>query len=391
MSKIQAVKILIIIIFCIIVCILGYKIYKIKVSDQQKITWINVGQNEPKVNFSFIEFAETDNLDIASTTKEDTEIFLEGSEQTSNLIRNLTNKFDDTSKLVEQFYEEYESKIRNDKSWNEVLSLQADGPGSSQTGYRRINDSGQEEYIIFSYHTEYERKVPDGANECPCSTVFKIFKGVQAGSKSKSIAESNFENKNLNIEYRMVNGLFGKYRYPQIVNYTNTYKKTIESVNEKLKMYFGEVGCKNDFEADIRVTYAQNFIFSVVGTIRQEACSENTTNVSGYYYIPLTFDLRTGEEVLFDELFTKYMFDKDKILSLIYKDQIADSVNHPSACNTLEMLRETSHKYEFSTTTRTLLVTPQYPYVSSDCTESVRVPVNSLLPYLKQNSFLKSL
>lgn len=394
MSKIQAVKILIVIIFCTIVCVLGYKIYKNKVGDQQKITWISAGQNEPKAKFTFIEFAgasDSNDVDYASTTRVDTEISLEGTEQVSNPIRNPTNKFDDTSKLIEQFYEEFEKQIQVDTSWNEVLSLQADGPGSSQTGYRRTNDSGREEYIIFSYHTEYEREVPDSPNECPCSIVFKIFKGVQVDSEIKPTLVSNGKGENSNIEYKMVRGMFGKYTYPQIVNYADADKKAIESVNKSLRSYFGELGCEDDFQAHIQVQYARNGIFSVLGQTEQEACSKNTTNVSGYYYTPITFDLQSGEEISFGDLFTNYTKEKDRILSLIYKQQIADSVDDPNGCNSLEMLRGTSHSYEFSTTTRTLLVTAWYPSVMRVCSDSARVSIDSLLPYLKQNSFLKNL
>lgn len=390
MQKTLSKKLIIIVSIVIFVTLGLYVTYQNRAEYFSKIKWQDTVQNAPKTVFKFTEYAPRYD-DGSKTDVADAEISLEGTEQISYPFHNSTEKFDNTAKLIEQFYKKYEKQIQVDTSWNQVLSLAADGPGSSQTGYRKLNSKGQMGYVIFSYHTELEREVPDGPSECPCTTVFKIFKGVDVNSEITPAMVSNGKSENSDIKYKMVRGEFGTYTYPQVVSFGNVDKKIVDGVNKNLGSYFGELGCEDDFQAHIQVQYARNGIFSVLGQSMEEACSENTTNASGYYYTSITFDLRTGEEISFTDLFINYTAQEDKILSLIYKQQIADSVDHPSACNSLEMLRETSHDYEFSTTTRTLLVTPQYPFLSRACVDSARVSIDSLLPFLKKDSFLKNL
>lgn len=189
------VKLIISIPLLTLLCILVYFIYRPQAQDSNRITWVETLQDAPKIVFSFTEYAPRN--DDGNKSGVDEKIFLVGTEQISNPIHNSTNEFDGKASLIEQFYEEYENKIKMDKNWNEVLSLQADGPGSSQTGYR-TNDKWLEEYIIFSYHTEHEREVLDGANECPCTTVFKIFRGVSVkiqsvGAVDQTIVSSSSE------------------------------------------------------------------------------------------------------------------------------------------------------------------------------------------------------
>ncbi len=124
------------------------------------------------------ETGMTDNGVSEDTAVSDTKVHIEGVQIVSNTITDPSEDFENNGKVIGQFESYYQDRM--DKlGWNRVLSIDADGPGSSQFGYKKVNSQGQEEYIVFMYHTDFKKEVIDSESTCPCETEFKIFTGIR--------------------------------------------------------------------------------------------------------------------------------------------------------------------------------------------------------------------
>lgn len=88
-----------------------------------------------------------------------------GFEYSSATVKNVS----DISKETEPFREFYKRKLKLE-GWQEDLNLSADGPGSSEWGYKKGPD-----WIILSYLSESENKSDEAGFQCPCQVSFKVF------------------------------------------------------------------------------------------------------------------------------------------------------------------------------------------------------------------------
>lgn len=201
------------------------------------------------------------------------------------------------------------------------------------------------------------------------------------------------------IAYEMVASNAPGFTYPQITNYPDT--EVMNQVNETLRQAFAVAGCGTPAEAEqeyewnivTTVDYAQNDIFSV--------------NASGNYFCggaypvnnysqTLTFDMKTGEQINFADLFVDFETDQSQIIETIYAAQIdlallSQGVAEEGSCalvNTLDTLLNYTHDFRLSSNVPSIIVRPQYPHVIEACIEPVTVPVEQLLPYAPEDSLL---
>ena len=175
-------------------------------------------------------------------------------------------------------------------------------------------------------------------------------------------------------------------------------------VNAQINELSKEFGCpaphgKDDwYKVSSRVEYAAKDILSIYASANYYCGGPYPTNDLN---MSLTFDLRTGKEVHFAQLFKSYDTDKDQILKIIFATQLARTEklltagkknNESSSCEknsglfTLEILRGSEYAYNFSE--KGLVVQPQWPHVVEACAERVTVPYQQLTEFAAPNGLL---
>ncbi len=206
------------------------------------------------------------------------------------------------------------------------------------------------------------------------------------------------------ISYKMVPTSNNKGKYPQILDYSD--KTIMDKVNASIAENFKEFGCPESASEDywnvgVGVDYAKNDIFSV--------------EMGGDYYCggvhptafiySFVFDMKSGEQVSFEKLFANYDNDKEKILKTIYADAIASSSayikSHPEIdyaygnssgecddVNTFVNLSSWGQYYQLSSTTKSIIVYPDYPHVIQACEPTEEVSVEKLAPFINKDSIL---
>ena len=113
----------------------------------------------------------------------------------------------------------------------------------------------------------------------------------------------------------------------------------------------------------------------------------------------LTFDLRTGEKVGFEQLFKDYEADKREILRTIFAKQVematklaaagkqgSDNCEEDAELFSLERLEESSYSYNF--TRAGLAVQPGWQRVIEACAERVIVPYAELRKFAAPGGIL---
>lgn len=93
---------------------------------------------------------------------------VQGSVIKSKTLRNIT----DIAKETEGFQNYYDKKLEAE-GWSVENSLFADGPGSSEWGFKKGN-----RYIVLSYTSVPENDKPDEIFSCPCHVTFAVFSGT---------------------------------------------------------------------------------------------------------------------------------------------------------------------------------------------------------------------
>ncbi|MEI6238254.1 MAG: hypothetical protein WCP15_01810 [bacterium] len=212
------------------------------------------------------------------------------------------------------------------------------------------------------------------------------------------------------IDYKMLPTSDGKNKYPQIINFAD--KDVMDSVNKVLSDSFKNFGCgptddtgeptlvKDPYwNMEITVDYAKNDIFSV-NEHGSYYCNPAAypTNKASY---TMTFDMKTGEQVYFNDLFTNYDADQESIIKTVYGDLIArtekyikenpnSEENKCKALNTFEMLSDyyIMHDFRLSSTPKEISVRPGYSHAAESCIEDVVVPIEKLKPFYDETSIL---
>ena len=203
------------------------------------------------------------------------------------------------------------------------------------------------------------------------------------------------------IEFRMTAVRDTGIKFPRLTFYANA--KVMKEVNRQIDEVTSEFGCEaterskkgNFFEVESRVEYSARQIFSVY-VLESFFCGGMYP--TGYNN-SLTFDLKTGELIDFEELFQDYERNETEILRVIFAKQIkrsekiATSGKKEGTCDgdpdiySLENLEDSVFAFNFSA--EGLRVQPSgWPHAIEACAERVTVPYDKLRKFAAPGGLL---
>lgn len=207
----------------------------------------------------------------------------------------------------------------------------------------------------------------------------------------------------LNVEIRFEPVLVGNtgVRFPRLTYYKDA--KVMEAVNQKIDEITSEFGCDEDtprtnstYRVKSSVEYSAKQIFSIYASASWFCGGPYPVNDSN---ISLTFDLKTGKLIEFEDLFQNYERDKVEILKIIFATQLDRSARLVAAgkvkegtCDgdaslySLEHLETDSFAYNFSA--EGVRVQPSWPHAIEACAERVTVPYEKLKKFAAPDSLL---
>lgn len=220
---------------------------------------------------------------------------------------------------------------------------------------------------------------------------------MSAGASQEKVPKATND-----IHYRMSSVGDTQILFPRLIAYKDG--TTMNQVNAQIDELSKEFGCpaprgKDDwYKVFSRVEYGANDIFSIYASANYYCGGPYPTNDAN---LSLTFDLRTGKQIQFAELFSRYDANKNQILKTIFAKQFARTEkllaagkksDENSNCEensdlfTLENLRDSEYAYNFSA--KGLVVQPRWPHVVEPCAERVTVPYQQLKEFAAPNGIL---
>ena len=211
------------------------------------------------------------------------------------------------------------------------------------------------------------------------------------------------------LEYTMVPSRYGNFKYPQFINYGDDYK--MRKINSDLEneFWFQSAGCGLKSNVTLNVTYSRKDIFQIEENVDNTKCSNGA--YKGNYKYTTTFDLRTGEEINFMNLFKfkNFTANEKNILYVVYESQLSK----PFIQKSLDEIRVSStgrskvtckdyidisgiyfsNRYTIASTSDAITVTPylEIPDGVLSCVDTVVVPIEKLKPLLDDKSILSRL
>lgn len=189
-------------------------------------------------------------------------------------------------------------------------------------------------------------------------------------------------------------------RFPRLTYYPDA--AVMKEVNRQIDEFTEEVGCdegrpkkKENLEVRTQVEYASKQIFSIYVS-ESFFCGLYPTNDLN---VSLTFNLKTGKQVEFEELFENYKENKAAILRVIFAKQIARSERliaegkvKEETCDgdfnlySLKSLQDDSFAFNFSA--QGLRVQPEWPHAFEACSKRVTVPYDKLKKFAAPDGLL---
>jgi hypothetical protein len=178
-------------------------------------------------------------------------------------------------------------------------------------------------------------------------------------------------------------------------------RRVMREVNRQIDELTGQFGCDEGgrnsyYRVRSRVEYAEKDIFSIYASAEYYCNTAYPTNDANS---SLTFDLRTGKQVSFEELFRNYEADKREILRTIFAAQVSRSEKlaasgkpREESCEgdpelfSLDRLEGSSFSFNFSKAG--LRVQPEWPHVIEACAEIVTVPYAKLTKFAAPDGLL---
>jgi hypothetical protein len=185
--------------------------------------------------------------------------------------------------------------------------------------------------------------------------------------------------------------------YPRLTRFRDA--KVMREVNRQIDASTREFNCGGQggsYKVRSKVTYAENDIFSIYASANYYCNTAYPTNDAN---VSQTFDLKTGKQLQFEELFENYETDRQEILKIIFAGEIARSEKLAASgkpkeetCEgdpdmySLEHLEGSTYSFNFSRAG--LQVQPQWPHVIEACAEIVTVPYSKLRKFAKPDGIL---
>jgi hypothetical protein len=192
---------------------------------------------------------------------------------------------------------------------------------------------------------------------------------------------------------------------PQVVGYRDA--AVMDRVNTRLSDMAYEAGCDPEFlaqpdapetyyDASFSVSYAENDVLSVYLRASWYCGGPYPTNGANH---SVTFDMQTGEEVAFADLFDRYVRNRSAIAATIFAEQIQkyDGPEDGQSCNGMYSLRfENDQPTLFSFADDLayrieggdVVAEPIFPHVIAACAEEGRAPAKSLAKFFGPSSLL---
>lgn len=166
----------------------------------------------------------------------------------------------------------------------------------------------------------------------------------------------------------------------------------MNAVNRRIDELTSEFGCQGEggrsayYKVRSRVEYTARDIFSIYASSEYYCGGAYPTNDNN---VSLTFDMKTGKVVNFEDLFKNYEADRQEIVKIIFADLLARGARAPSSGNTDEgdcaevyqLDRMESSTFAFNFSKAGLSVQPAWPHVIEACAERVTVPYAKLAKF----------
>ncbi len=203
------------------------------------------------------------------------------------------------------------------------------------------------------------------------------------------------------IGVKMVKVTANRIQVPHLSKYRDPL--ILKEVNRQIDEEMVQIGCAEPGEVDktlevrsaVKLTARDIFSIYISGSYFCGAYPENDDDRS------MTFDLRTGKRVSFEELFQDYERDKKAILSTIFAREVAEAEKHlepeeplqDSSCEdspwlyALIYLEESSYSFNFSK--HGLEVQPSWAHVIEACQKRITVPYSKLRKFAAPGGLLE--
>lgn len=216
------------------------------------------------------------------------------------------------------------------------------------------------------------------------------FRGGQAALAQTGRTQSGGE-----VGYQMARVRRTKMRFPRLTRFRD--RAVMNAVNRQIDVLARDFGCtgrNSYYNLKSRVEYAAHDIFSIYASAEYFCGGAYPTNDSNN---SATFDMKTGKQVKFEELFKNYEADKREILQTIFATQIATAARRAASrkpdaeddCEDLfEIERLESSSYAFNFSRNGLSVQPEWPHVIEACADRVTVPYAKLQRFAAPNGVL---
>ena len=204
------------------------------------------------------------------------------------------------------------------------------------------------------------------------------------------------------VEYRTVRHSKSGASIPQLTHHRSPVVQDV--VNRQLESLAASLQCDTQgnlenpdhFDSTTRVTYAADEVLSLSVHASYYCGGPYPTNDAN---LSMTFDMRTGLAVSFEELFSDYERDAESIARALYPERIARA-EHLAAtgheepgetCDdafTLSVPHLLESGFSYALSEEGLIVQPNFPHVSEACAEQIVVPYARLRQFAAPDGIL---
>jgi hypothetical protein len=193
--------------------------------------------------------------------------------------------------------------------------------------------------------------------------------------------------------------------FPQLTRHRN--QSIVQMVHQQIDQLTKTMRCEDDgeehtYEVRSAVTYAAKDVFSIYASASYYCGGPYPTNDSN---MSVTFDLKTGKVVNFQDLFRDYKTDKKGILRTIFLQQVtqaetlaarpgnvAERGDAEGSCDNDPDLFSLEHlgqsDFSFNVAKGGLQVQPQWPHAIEACAARVTVPFYALKKFARPDGIL---
>jgi hypothetical protein len=217
-----------------------------------------------------------------------------------------------------------------------------------------------------------------------------FFITVLSGAQSQLALAQTGRTNDAPIGYRMTRVRRTGILFPKLTAFRD--RAVMNAVNRRIDELTGEFGCQGEggrsayYKVRSRVEYTARDIFSIYASSEYYCGGAYPTNDNN---VSLTFDMKTGKLVNFEDLFKNYDADRQEIVKTIFADLLARGERAARAGNSSEgdceevyqLDRLESSTFAFNFSKAGLSVQPDWPHVIEACAERVTVPYAKLAKF----------